>query len=314
VASNLGLLSAVIGVSICLFTYAHATHTPVVQSCSASQVSLQVLGSGGPELDDGRASSSYLIWQQGKARVLVDVGPGSSVNFGLAKGNFADLQAILLSHLHVDHSADLPAFAKGAYFSSRQDDLTVFGPAANHLMPATSDYVNNLIGNKGAFAYLSDYLVPNTQAAFKILPKNVPLEKNKLSTFQVSESITAKSIVVHHGPVAAIAWKVEVGNCSLSFSGDMSNQYQSLADLAEGSDLLIMHNAIPENARGVARVLHMPPSEIGKIAKQTKAKKVLLSHFMQRTNKRQKETLAEIAKHYSGDVLLANDLTTVELK
>ena len=33
---------------------------------------LQVLGSGGPVADDDRASSAYLVWHDGRARVLVD--------------------------------------------------------------------------------------------------------------------------------------------------------------------------------------------------------------------------------------------------
>jgi hypothetical protein len=32
------------------------------QTCGGEGVSVQVLGSGGPELQDKRASSSYLIW------------------------------------------------------------------------------------------------------------------------------------------------------------------------------------------------------------------------------------------------------------
>src|ERR1700716_3577372 len=39
-------------------------------------VALQVLGSGGPELQDKRASSSYLIWRAGVPRVLIDSGGG----------------------------------------------------------------------------------------------------------------------------------------------------------------------------------------------------------------------------------------------
>ena len=35
------------------------------QSCGSQGVAVQVLGSGGPELQDKRASSSYLVWQNG---------------------------------------------------------------------------------------------------------------------------------------------------------------------------------------------------------------------------------------------------------
>ena len=39
--------------------------------CGPKGVALQVLGSGGPELQDKRASSSYLIWRAGVPRLLV---------------------------------------------------------------------------------------------------------------------------------------------------------------------------------------------------------------------------------------------------
>ncbi|WP_231611893.1 MULTISPECIES: MBL fold metallo-hydrolase [unclassified Pseudoalteromonas] len=85
------------------------------QQCS--DVSLQILGSGGPELNDGRASTSYLIWHENKARVLVDVGSGASIGFDKAGAKFSDVDAILLSHLHTDHAGDLPSFIKGSYFT-----------------------------------------------------------------------------------------------------------------------------------------------------------------------------------------------------
>lgn len=49
--------------------------------CTNQGIQLQILGSGGPEVGDQRASSSYLVWLDGKARVLINVGGGSSVNF-----------------------------------------------------------------------------------------------------------------------------------------------------------------------------------------------------------------------------------------
>jgi hypothetical protein len=70
---------------LCLVTL--SINCPVVpsadaQTCGGAGVSVQVLGSGGPELQDKRASSSYLVWQDGQARVLVDAGGGSALRFG----------------------------------------------------------------------------------------------------------------------------------------------------------------------------------------------------------------------------------------
>ena len=49
-------------------------------TCNGHGVQMQVLGSGGPELEDKRASSSYLVWQDGRPRVLVDAGGGSAAH------------------------------------------------------------------------------------------------------------------------------------------------------------------------------------------------------------------------------------------
>jgi ribonuclease BN (tRNA processing enzyme) len=151
------------------------SHIANANQCKTDQVKLQVLGSGGPELDDGRNSSGYLIWYENKARVLVDAGAGSSIMFGQSGAKFEDLQGILLTHLHVDHSADLPAFIKGSYFTPRSENLSIFGPAANELMPSTSDFIQRLMGDKGAFAYLSGYVNKRDNADYKIVATDVPL-------------------------------------------------------------------------------------------------------------------------------------------
>ncbi|GAC31615.1 MBL fold metallo-hydrolase [Paraglaciecola polaris] len=278
------------------------------QSCQQQDVTLQVLGSGGPELNDGRASASYLIWHKNKARVLIDAGPGSSVNFGASGANFSDIKALLLTHLHVDHSADLPAYVKGSYFTQRSDNLTIFGPGGNALMPATSEYVTSLLGNKGAFAYLSDYADPTSNAAYHIKAQNIPLTPIKLRSQKIDDDLTISSIPVHHGPVAAIAWRVDIDGCRITFSGDMSNQYNTLATLGKKSDILVMHNAVPQGAKGAAINLHMRPLDIGVIAKQANAKRVVLSHFMNRTRNDSEATLGFIRQHYSGDVELATDM------
>jgi len=74
------------------------------QSCSSQGVAVQALGSGGPELQDKRASSSYLIWQDGRARVLVDAGGGSALRFGESGAQMSQLDLILFSHFHEEQT------------------------------------------------------------------------------------------------------------------------------------------------------------------------------------------------------------------
>ena len=279
--------------------------------CAGSDVRLQVLGSGGPELNDDRASTSYLVWRGDRALVLVDLGAGAALHFERSGAEFADLAAIALTHLHADHAADLPALVKGGYFSARTRSLPVFGPAGNALMPATSRYVDALFSRSGAFPYLSDHLPGGDTDNFTLEAVDVPIEPRGISRYTLEPELTLAAVPVHHGPVAAVAWRVDVGSCSVSFSGDMSGRYGTLPELARNSDLLVMHNAVPESAGDVAVQLHMRPSRIGELAAEAKPRAVLLSHRMRRTLDKEQETLREIRRYYDGPVSFADDLAVV---
>lgn len=125
---------------------------------------------------------------------------------------------------------------------------------------------------------------------------------------KLDDDLTITAIPVHHGPVAAVAWRVDIAVCSITFSGDMSNRYHTLVSLAQGSDLLVIHNAVPQEAQGTAINLHMRPIDIGKIAKQAKVKRVILSHLMNRTRDDSEASIMYIRQNYAGPVDVATDM------
>lgn len=283
--------------------------TSLSKECLAQDITLQVLGAGGPELTDDLASSSYLIWHQNKARVLIDTGPGSSVAYDKADAKFEDLQAVLLTHLHVDHSADLPAYVKGAYFTQRENDLSIFGPDKNERMPSTSEFIERLFGSQGAFSYLQDVVwEDDEQPGMQLKAVNVPLNDDIIHTFSINDDITVSAVRTEHGPIASVAWRVDVLGCGITFSGDLSNNAGTLVRLAQGSKLLVFNNAIPEKATGAARALHIPPSEMGKVANQAQVAKVILSHFMNRTLGSKSDTQRHMLKHYSGPIIIGHEM------
>lgn len=275
-------------------------------TCGRDGVWLQVLGSGGPELDDGRASSGYLIWHNGKARILIDMGGGSAFRFEQSGASLNDLDLLLLTHMHTDHSADLPLLIKASYFSNRERDLPLYGPSGNSLMPFTSQFAQRLLGSEGAFAYLQDYL--NGSDSYRLLTHDVPVSGKQIQALKNELPYTISTVAVHHGPIPALAWRIELDGRSLVFSGDMSNRNQTLAKLAQGADLLVAHHAIPEQTGAIARRLHMPPSEIGRIAAQAKVKQLVLSHRMQRTLGLEAASTDEIRRYYQGPMTFAEDL------
>jgi ribonuclease BN (tRNA processing enzyme) len=278
------------------------------QSCGSQGVAAQVLGSGGPELQDKRASSSYLVWEDGQARVLVDAGGGSALRFGESGAQMSQLDVILFTHFHVDHSGDFPALIKSSWFEDRRRPLPIYGPEGNDFMPSTVEFVQDFFGGKhGAFRYLSELLEPGEEGSYKLQPHNVAGSAKPADVFRRG-GISAQVVRVVHGGVPALAWRVEMGGKVIVFSGDTNGEGAGLPQLAANADLFVAHNAVPEGAAGVERNLHMPPSVIGQIAGDAHVKHLVLSHRMLRTLGKEDQTRSEIKKRYSGSVEFANDL------
>jgi len=275
-------------------------------------VALQVLGSGGPESGDKRASSGYLIWIDGKSKILIDFGGGTSLRFEEVNAKIQDLDVILLTHLHVDHTADLPVLLKSSFFSRASGDLHVYGPNENRFMPSTEDFIERLFEeDKGAWQYLGDHLDGSALLQLKVHDID---DTRKVKTLYKQGDITISAVSVHHGPIPAIAYRVTVGDKSITFSGDMNGDYHTLETLAKGTDILVAHNAVPKGATGVSIQLHMTPNIIGQIAKKAHPKRVVLSHRMFRTLGKEKETKSEISKYYKGTVKFANDKSYYKIK
>jgi len=275
---------------------------------------VQVLGSGGPEVAyNDRASSGYLVWINGAARVLIDAGSGVATNFGRSGARLEDLDAIVLSHLHIDHSADLPALVKSSYFGERRTDLPLFGPTGNRIMPATTVYVGALLGEGGAFRYLSEYVEPGTPSPYNLMPEDVEAVGRKEALVFKNERLELRAIPVTHGPLPALAWRVDVGTKSASFSGDMSGNRETFRELAKGTDLLVAHNAIPQSVTGGVTNLHMPPSTIGIIAAHAEPGRLVLSHRMRRALGEEPATVAAIRADYGGALSFADDMDCFEL-
>jgi ribonuclease BN (tRNA processing enzyme) len=233
-----GLFASRCAAALLAFTAASAD----ASSCAGDGIALQVLGSGGPERVDARAASSYLVRQNGKPRVLVDIGGGSAVRFGESGAHVADLDLILLTHLHVDHAGDLPALVKSSYFEDRQRPLPVLGPGAGGLFPSTTDFLLRLFGKAGAFAYLGEYLAGG---AYTLQPQNVQPKKGQLLPAFEMKGLKASAAALRHGTVPALGWRLEVGAASIVFSGDTDGSDDVLVHLSKGADLFVAHNAVP---------------------------------------------------------------------
>jgi len=281
--------------------------------CGEHGVAVQVLGSGGPVADDARASAGYLLWIDGRARLMVDVGGGTFLRYGEAGARMEDLELIALTHLHTDHAADLPALLKGGYFSSRTRPLPIGGPAAGGLFPGTGEFLQDLFSPQhGAFRYLYGFL-GGTDGLFRLDPLELdPDAKEPLEVLRTPD-FRAQAVGVHHGPVPALGYLVTVGHRRIAFSGDQNASRPDFARMIRGADLLVMAHAIPESAGPVARNLHATPSAIGRLAAEAGVHRLLLSHLMARSLAHLDQSLSIIRARYTGPLRVAEDLMCLEL-
>ena len=302
-------LVTLIGVTL-IFSAACARNN---EACVRGEgVTLQILGSGGPIADDARASSGYLVWADGKSRVLIDAGGGTFLRFGEAGASFAELDFVGLSHLHTDHSADFPALLKSGNFADRDRPLPVAGPDADGVFPGLNDFLRALLNkDDGAYGYLSSFM-DGTNDTPMLTPREV--EGSEPAVVYTSEDLRVDAIHVPHGIVPAVAFRVTVGNETVVFASDQNGDDPAFIEFAKGASILVMHMVVPEGATGIARRLHAPPGVIGDVAAAIDPDKLVLSHFMARSLRDLEANVALVQKGYGGEVVVAHDLACVNLQ
>jgi len=283
---------------------------PAGASCPGA-VSVEVLGSGGPIADDERASAGYLVWIDGRARLLIEAGGGVFQRFGASGAKVGDLDAILVGHFHVDHTNDLPAILKSGSFEPRRAPLSFVGAASGSGYPGAKDFLSALYDPKtGAFRYQSGFLDGSGDLP-RLDPVEVKTTRNEAVVVLENDDLKVTAIPVVHGPVPALGFLVETGGARIVFGGDQGSESKFFERfLADGTvDLLIAHHAIPQAEGGEPNLLHRSPRQIGELAAAIGAKHLVLSHNMQRALVKLDAGLAAIGENYDGPVEVADDLS-----
>lgn len=267
---------------------------------------LTVLGSGGPRAA-GRASSSNLLWLDGKPRILVDVGPGAFVRSGELKLGLDDLDLIFFTHFHIDHAADFPAIAK-TRAQQRTETITfnVFGPVGNAGHPGATQFIDKLFGPGGAFEYQ-----PTFGSLEKFVIKDLPAGLVAgLAVIHRQDGLTVTTIGTNHGPTPSVAYRFDYAGRSIVFSGDTNETAaDNMVLLAKGADLLVFKCVILDSGGSTAQsnIRHTAPRRIGEIAERAGVKRLLLTHIQPIVDAAKDEVLRSVSVAYKGPVRFAED-------
>jgi ribonuclease BN (tRNA processing enzyme) len=287
--------------------------TPAESRGSSGSVELLVLGSGGPGAE-GRASSSYVVFVAGTPRILIDAGPGSFVRVGESHVDLERLDVVLLTHLHVDHAAELPGIVKArAVATAHPIHFDVFGPDGHPAQgdvpsfPSTRRFMAILFGPDGAFAYLKDFAAP---VSFTVtdLPRTARTVEPEV--IYAHDNVVIRALRGHHDDAPAVIYRIDVGGRSIVFSGDIDAQgLPALESIARGADLLVFDAVVldPPGSPAILYSLHSPPRAIGELAARDHIGHLLLSHLSPAVDENRRAVSASIATHYAGPVAFASD-------
>lgn len=304
-------------------------------------LSIMVLGSGGPVAHrTARASAGYLIFIDRKPRILLDAGGGTYQRLAASGTNIKDLDLVLLSHLHIDHTSDLSAMIKTLYFHNRsagtlrKKPIHIIGPGENYKgfppvlkgatasqYPSTSQYVDGHYHlNTGVQRYLHIFARAISGGEFNYTTQDVqPDVMQPIKTVYEKDGLVVKAIGVTHGPVPALAYRIEYKGKALVYSGDTSSKTSNMISLAKDADLLIYDTAIMDDLPNgpkdkVFFALHTTPTRMGQVAKRAGAKGLVLSHITPLTGLRLDKVKKLITEQgFRGRIEVARDLALYNL-
>jgi len=265
-----------------------------------------VLGSGGPRAF-GRAGSSYILVVEGRPRILVDAGPGAFLRIGELHLDLEHVDTVLLTHLHIDHSADLAAFFNArALTADGPISYRVFGPDGAGLFPKSSRFVDLLVGAGGAFAYQKTF---GADESFAVRDLAIGLDSPRTRIVD-EDGLVVEEIATHHGDCPSVAYRISYKGVAVVFSGDMDvSALPNLVRLAKNADLLIFNCAVldPPGSPSQLYDLHTPPKNIGEAARESGVKRLLLSHLAPDVEGQQDAVRRSIRASFAGPVEFASD-------
>src|SRR5947208_4134538 len=192
------------------------------------RLTLSVLGSGVPNADPHRVSAGYVLSIDGKPRILLDAGGGTFERIGRSGLDVSSLEQILLTHMHIDHTSDLPAIIMHLYMCDRKEPIAVTGPterprndaAAQNAspQPGAIEFVRLLFGPDGAWRYM------NTFEGFGINVRETPSAPSDPTVHSVPvDRVLADLVVWIHavcfprGMLPAVAFHIECGKASVLY-------------------------------------------------------------------------------------------------
>jgi len=276
------------------------------------QFSLTLLGTGCPVVSTTRSGAGTLVQCDGQ-NFLIDIGSGVTQRLIAAGLTGADIDALLITHMHTDHLIDFYQFIISSWHQNRDRPQKVYGP------PGIKKFINKTMD---VWQVERDLRIKFEQRS-SIEAFNIEvIEFSDESSIIETAGCTVRPVKVSHEPVKpAFGFIIEAAGKKLVLSGD-TRYCENLIRAGKGADLLVhevfVHRHMPiigtRSKQGIKAVAsyHTASHEVGKVAQQSDAKALVLTHIVPPSAER-KKLIADARQDFDGLVIVGEDLMHFDL-
>ncbi len=267
-------------------------------------------GTGSPLPDANRAGPSTLV-KAGDTHILVDAGRGVVMRMAGAGSLPGLLAAVLITHLHSDHICALNDVITTHWVMSQgKATLPIYGPIG------TAEFVDRqLHALEPDIGYRMEHHDVLTNPPLVNVTELAPGNSFALGDVKIDTAAT------EHAPVRpTIGFRIEHAGSTAALVGD-TIPCDGVDELARNADVYVqtvirrdLVEMIPVGMMQDILDYHSGVVEAAQTAERVAAKRLALTHMVPApTPERYPEWIAIAAEHYSGEVIVGDDLTTVTI-
>ena len=298
-----------LGIALLFSLQLHALAQTSAEPVRSMEVVL--LGTGYPRPFPDRAGPSTVVIVNG-TYFVVDAGRAVVLRLSALRQPLPEIAAVLLTHLHSDHTGGLPDLFATSWVMGRKYPLQLYGPRG------TQEMVDGLLKFYADDIHIRRDLVEN------LAPDGAKIDVHIVEegTVYKDSDVTITGFKVDHRPVEpAFGYKFEADGKIVVISGDTAPN-DNLVKFAHGADILIHEVFMPgyftnvrsadqgrrdtfEVAQRLSRY-HTDAEQVGKIAAAAEVKKLVLTHIIPPKDGEKMRELA--ARNFKGEIIVGSDL------